>query len=225
MTFSIVAHCRRTGQLGIAAATAVPAVGKLLTWAYPQAGAVATQAWINPYLGHDALQHLRDGDEAEQALNATVSQDPDRDIRQVAVVDRHGRVAAWTGRKTSQWAGHITGQGYSVQGNLLTGPETLHAMRDAFEADTAAGLAERLLRAIEAGEATGGDRRGASSATVYVMHTEVYPLWDLRVDDHAQPLIEIRRLYHVFEEKVVPHIRRLPKRDDPHGEPEPEALA
>ncbi|MFA9477651.1 DUF1028 domain-containing protein [Phycisphaerales bacterium AB-hyl4] len=225
MTFSIVARCPRTKQVGIAAVTAVPAVGKLLTWAYPRTGAIATQAWINPYLGHDGITKLREGLDAKQALDAVVLQDPDRDIRQVGIVDGQGNVAGWTGSKTSKWAGHITGPGYCVQGNLLVGHEPLHAMRDAFEADDGAPLAERLLTAIEAGEATGGDRRGANSATVYVIDTEVYPLWDLRVDDHKHPLKEVRRLYHVFEELVVPHIVRLPKRDDPHGQPEPQALA
>lgn len=225
MTFSIVARCPRTEQLGIAAVTAVPAVGTLLTWAYPRTGAIATQAWINPYLGHDGLDHLRHGLTAQQALDRVIEGDPDRDLRQVAVVDGQGSVAAWTGSKTSDWTGHILGDGYSVQGNLLIGPETLHAMRDAFEANPDAILAERLLRAIEAGQAAGGDRRGVSSATVCVIDTEIYPLWDLRVDDHHAPLEEIRRLYHVFEQRVVPHIQRLPTLDDPHGTPESEALA
>lgn len=224
MTFSIVARCEKTGELGIAAVTAVPAVGKLLTWAYPGAGAVATQAFINPYLGYDALLLLREGASAEEAMRRVLDIEPEPELRQLGIVDGAGRVAAWTGPETGGWSGHVTGDGYSVQGNLLVGPETLEAMRKSFLEDAGCSLAKRLLCAIEAGEATGGDKRGVTSATVYVMAKEVYPLWDLRVDDHRTPLKELRRLYGVFEREVVPEILCLPKRDEWRVERRPGSL-
>lgn len=220
MTFSIVARCPQTGQLGIAAATAVPAVGKLLTWAHPKGGAVATQSWINPYLGIDGVRLLVDGRDAQAALDEVLGLDPDRRLRQVAMVDRAGRVAAWTGEGCASWAGHRVEDGYSVQGNVLENCETLDAMCAAYRDHAQKELAERLLAALEAGNAIGGDQRGCNSATVYVVDTEEYPLWDMRVDDHAEPLKELRRLFYVFRKEVVPQVRRLPKRGDPHGEPD-----
>jgi uncharacterized Ntn-hydrolase superfamily protein len=220
MTFSIVARCDSTGELGVAAVTAVPAVGKLLTWARPGAGAVATQAWINPYLGMDGLELLRAGRAAGEALEEVLARDPDPHLRQLAMVDAAGRVAVHTGEGCTPWAGHITGNGFAVQGNCLVDGHTLDAMVQAFEDGRGRELAERLLLALEAGARLGGDKRGCTSATVYVVHEEDYPLWDMRVDDHTHPLAELRRLYGVFCEQVVPQVRRLPKRGDPHGEPD-----
>lgn len=220
MTFSIVARCGQTGQLGVAAATAVPAVGKLLTWAFPGAGAAATQAWINPYLGIDGVRLLRDGRTAPEALDEVLELDPDRRLRQLALVDGDGRAAAFTGESCNAWAGHRCGEGFSVQGNVLENCQTIDAMFDAFLQHHHLELAERLLVTLEAGNAVGGDRRGANSATVYVVDTEEYPLWDMRVDDHPKPIQELRRLFGVFREKVVPQVRRLPRRGDPHGEPD-----
>lgn len=220
MTFSIVARCTRTGQLGVAAATAVPAVGTLLTWAYAGAGAVATQAWINPYLGIRTLWRLREGWSAQRAVDDALSGDPDRHIRQLAAVDSHGGVAAWTGERCTQWAGHRSGPGFCVQGNILENSDTLDAMYEAYERHLDQHLVERLLLALEAGDAVGGDRRGCTSATIYIVEAEEYPLWDIRVDDHPTPMQELRRLFGVFARDVVPQIRRLPTRRDPHGKPD-----
>ncbi len=218
MTFSIVARCRESGQLGVAAATAVPAVGKLLTWAKPDAGAVATQAWINPYLGMESLELLERGHDAPTTLSRVIGRDPDRDYRQLAIVDAAGRSAVHTGPRCTDWAGHLRGDGYTVQGNLLVDRRTLDAVAGGYERSAGAEFAERLLIALEAGEQAGGDKRGHTSATVLVMDREEYPLWDMRVDAHASPLEELRRLYGVFRDEVVPQVRRLPKRNDPHGE-------
>jgi uncharacterized Ntn-hydrolase superfamily protein len=217
VTFSIVARCPDSGQLGVAAVTATPGVGKLLTWAEADVGAVASQAWINPYLGIDALAMLRNGHTADRALHAVVGLDEDRAVRQVGIVDATGRSAVHTGDRCEAFAGEIQGDGFTVQGNLLESATTLTVCAEEFAARAGEELVDRLLAAIEAGERAGGDKRGARSATVYVVATEQYPLWDIRVDDHAQPLEEVRRLQRVFAEELMPQIRSLPTRANLHG--------
>jgi uncharacterized Ntn-hydrolase superfamily protein len=212
VTFSIVARCPRTDQLGVAAVTGTPGVGKLLTWARARVGAVATQSWINPYLGVDALSMLGNGHTAEAALQAVVSLDDDAALRQVGVVDAHGRSAAHTGDECAAWAGHRLGDGWAVQGNLLTGPETLDACIDAFLAQEQEDLVLRLVEGLRAGEAAGGDRRGSRSATAYVVASEHYPLWDLRADDHPHPIDELCRLHEVLGEELLPQVLKLPTR-------------
>lgn len=224
MTFSIVARCPRTGQLGAAAATGMPGVGKLVTWVRVGAGAVATQAWINPYLGIDGLRLLEEGRSAPEALEAVLAKDVDREIRQVGIVDDRGGAAAWTGTfcrldsvACEGASADQTGDGYSVQGNLLHSAETIRACADAFEEAVQRPLVERLLHALEAGEAAGGDRRGSRSATLHVVDSEEYPLWDIRVDEDPRPLAELRRLYRVFAEDLIAQVRELPTRSDVHG--------
>jgi uncharacterized Ntn-hydrolase superfamily protein len=218
MTFSLVARCPRSNQFGVAAATAVPAVGKLLTWARPEVGAIATQSWINPLLGLDALEALTSGMSAQAALEKVLAKDPRRELRQLSLVDGAGRVAAFTGEKCDEWAGHLEGEGYVAAGNILVGKEVLDAMCETFEAHSGEALARRLLLSLEAGEARGGDRRGCRSATIYVMDDQPYPLWDLRVDEAEDPFAELHRLYEVFEREVVSAIRHMAKRG-----PTPEA--
>ncbi|HLW27447.1 MAG TPA: DUF1028 domain-containing protein [Kiloniellales bacterium] len=218
MTFSIVARCARTGQFGIAAATAMPAVGKLLTHAAAGAGAVATQARINPYLGIDGLKLLQQGLAAQEVVDALGKQDPRMDLRQVAVVDGHGRAAVHTGRRCPDWAGHLTGENYAIQGNRITGREVLERARDALSRDAELSLARRLMNALKAGDSEGGDRKGEFSATIYVVDTEEYPLWDIRVDQHPRPLEELERLFDIFTVEVVPQIKRMPSRAHPAGE-------
>lgn len=218
MTMSIVARCVETGQFGVAAATAVPAVGKLLTHALPGVGAVATQARLNPYLGIDGLALLREGLEAAEVRERLAAMDPRSDLRQFAVIDAAGRTAAWTGAGCPGWAGARGQDGFSVQGNILTGPEVLEAMAAAFAETAGRPLADRFLRALEAGVAAGGDARGERSATIYIVEAEEYPLWDIRVDDHPDPVAELRRLHGVFAERLVPEIRRMPTRANPAGE-------
>ena len=219
MTLSIVAMCPHSGQFGIAAATAMPAVGKLLTHARAGCGAVATQARINPYLGIDGLELLRRGLSADAVLERLKRQDPRMDLRQVAIVDRRGAVAAWTGTGCPVYSGALTGDGFSVQGNRLEGRRVLEAMATAFGEDAGAPLADRLVSALAAGFAAGGDIKPEHSATIYVVDEEEYPLWDIRVDEHPDPVSELRRLHGVFAEPVVPQIRRMPTRAHPAGLP------
>lgn len=217
MTFSLIAHCKESGQFGVVATTAVPAVGKLLTHARAKVGAVATQARLNPYVGIDGLKLLGSGHAAEAVLEKLKVADPCFQQRQFAVIDRNGDTAAWTGNECLDWAGHKTFSGFSVQGNRLEGPEVLAAIEEAFRGSEGDVLSRRLIRAIAAGGKAGGDREGARSATLYLVDSEDYPLWDIRVDDYAAPIEELKRLYDVFEEKVIPHIREMPTRENPGG--------
>ena len=218
MTFSIVAHCARTGQFGIAAATAMPAVGKLLTHAAAGMGAVATQARINPYLGIDGLNLLRQGLGAQAVVDRLAELDPRMDLRQVAVLDAGGQAAVHTGDGCPGWAGHLTGEGFAIQGNRITSQKVLEKARESLLREPEALLAQRLLNALKAGDTEGGDRRGEHSATIYVVDREEYPLWDIRVDQHPRPLGELERLFDIFAEKVVPQIKRMPSRVHPGGE-------
>lgn len=218
MTFSIIGRCARTGQFGIAAATAMPAIGKLLTHAAAGKGAVATQARINPYLGIDGLDLLQQGLEAQAVIDRLAEMDPRMDLRQVAVLDAEGRAAAHTGEGCPAWAGHLTVKDCSVQGNRVAGPGVLEKAQEAFLRDPGALLPQRLLEALRAGDAEGGDLKGEHSATIYVVDSEEYPLWDIRVDEHARPLDELERLFHVFAERVVPQIQLMPSRANPAGE-------
>lgn len=224
MTFSIVARCPRSGQFGIAAATGVPAVGKLLTHAAAGVGAVATQARLNPYLGIDGLVLLREGLPAAAVLERLRQGDPGREQRQVGLVDAAGRVAAWTGDDCLHWAGQRLGEGYAVQGNRLAGPAVLEQAAETFERLAGRPLSERLIEALARGDEAGGDTKGERSATLFLMDREDYPLWDIRVDDHPRPIAELKRLYGVFEREVIPHIRRMPTRDDPGGAADAESI-
>jgi uncharacterized Ntn-hydrolase superfamily protein len=220
MTFSIVAKCARTGQFGIGAATAVPAVGKLLTHARPHVGAVATQAKLNPYIGIDGLRYLEEGGSAAAVRDRLAAGDPRREERQFAVMDRTGATAVFTGRDCIPWAGSLERPLFSVQGNRIAGPEVLEAAADDFAADPAAALADRLMAGLEAGDAMGGDVKGEVSATIYVMDTEEYPLWDIRVDENTDPIAELKRLHAIFSEQLLPEIRTMPTRAHPGGTPE-----
>jgi uncharacterized Ntn-hydrolase superfamily protein len=220
MTFSIVAKCRRTGQFGIGAATAVPAVGKLLTHARARIGAVATQAKLNPYIGIDGLRYLDEGGSAREVCERLAAEDPRRQERQFAVMDRTGATAVFTGRDCIPWAGSLEHPGFSVQGNRIAGPQVLEAAAVAFDADPEASLADRLMAGLAAGDAAGGDVKGEVSATIYVMDSEEYPLWDIRVDEHADPIAELRRLHAIFREQLLPEIRTMPTRAHPGGAPE-----
>lgn len=218
MTFSIIARCPRTGQFGVGAATAMPAVGKLLTHAFTGAGAVATQARLNPYLGIDGLDLLKQGLSAREALNRVLEEDPRADLRQVAVVDSSGATAAWTGSGCPDWAGAQEHENFSVQGNRIAGSQVLDAAAKAFEETADLSLDERLVTALVAGDEMGGDKKGEISATIYVVDTEEYPLWDIRVDEHKTPLVELRRLHRVFKKQLLPQIKKMPSRANPAGE-------
>lgn len=212
MTLSIAARCPDTGQLGVGAITHMIGIGKIITHADPGAGAVATQGEMNPYHGIDGLARMEDGHGAREALEPLVEADPGRDQRQSAAVDPRGGSWAWSGGDLPGWYGHHCGEGWSVQGNRLVGPEAIDAVVETFVKQPGVPFAERLLRALEAGHHTGADREGERSATLYVMADEEYPLWDIRIDEAEDPVAELRRMHDVFLEEVVPIIERLPGR-------------
>lgn len=171
-TFSIVAHCPRTGRLGMTVSTAVPAVGALCPFAQAGVGVVSTQSWVNPYLAIEALERMAAGAGASEALDVALAGDEASHLRQIGVVDALGRSAAWTGEGCTPWAGHILGPGFAIQGNMLVGEATLTEMRDAFLASEDKDLDERLMRALEAGQAAGGDKRGKQSAALLIHDRE-----------------------------------------------------
>nr|MDO8097685.1 DUF1028 domain-containing protein [Candidatus Njordarchaeota archaeon] len=209
-TFSIAAYCQRTSQLGIAVSTAIPAVGAINPFARARVGAIATQAWSNPYIGIDGLILLEKGLSPAEVLKQLLRVDADREKRQISIVDANGNVAAFTGKEVEPVSGHYEGKGYVVAGNLLVNHETIRTMAKAFER-TPGPLGERLLAALEAGQAVGGDRRGKVSAALLVVKDEEYPYIDLRVDEHRRPVAELRRIFNIY--KTLPYLDDLhPKR-------------
>lgn len=216
-TFSIAARCDRTGMLGVAVSTAVPAVGALCPHARAGLGAISTQSFNNPYFGIDGIRLLAEGLSSEEVISRLIAGDPDRELRQVIAVDAAGRPAAFTGKECVAWNGQITGPNYAVAGNMLTGPETIQAMASAFESNADKELPERLMRVLEAGQAAGGDKRGRQSASLLVVHREEYPYCDLRVDEHADPVAELRRILEVAKVQLFPFVSTMPTRDNPAG--------
>ena len=214
-TFSIAARCPRHGMFGVAVSTAVPGVGSLCPFARAGVGAVATQSWVNPYLGINGLRLLAQGLSASAALERLMAEDPGRSVRQLGLVDKNGASAAWSGPECVSWFGHITGPNFTVQGNMVVGEETIRAMADAFGRSESLDLPERLLVALEAGQAAGGDKRGKQSAALLVVHTEEYPYCELRVDEHRYPVAELRRVYEVARHQLLPFVRGLPTRENP----------
>jgi uncharacterized Ntn-hydrolase superfamily protein len=217
-TFSIVARDATSGMLGVAVSTRVPAVGAVCPFARAGVGAISTQAWTNPLLGIDGLDLLEQGYSAEEALQKLFNADPDPEMRQIVAVDREGRSAAHTGSETDPWQGHRTGDGYAVAGNMLVGEQTITAMAEAFEASADEPFSERLLRALESGQAAGGDKRGRQSAALYVVKNEPYPYLDLRVDEHPDPVAELRRVYEVAKTELLPFVEAMPTRENPKGD-------
>jgi uncharacterized Ntn-hydrolase superfamily protein len=215
MTFSIVARCEKSGALGVAVSTAVPAVGSMCVYVRAGVGAVSTQSWVNPYLALDALDLLEHGADAESALAQALGGDPAADSRQIGVIGHRGHGAAWTGAQCTGWAGQHTGAWYAIQGNMLVGAATLDAMQAAFEASRQLALEERLMQALEAGQAAGGDMRGRQSAALKVVRDEAYAWVDLRVDDHDDPVAELRRVFDVARQQLTPFVEGMPTRDDP----------
>lgn len=214
MTFSIVARCPRTGMLGVGTSSKALASGAAVPYCRTAVGAIASQAFANPYLGIDGLSLLEQGLAAERALDRLVESDRGRDLRQIGIVDRDGHTAAYTGAKCIPWAGQVEGGGYVCLGNILVDEKVAKAMARAFEASVNQELPERLLLALEAGQEAGGDRRGRQSAGMRVVHTEEYPYCDLRVDDHPEPIAELRRVFAVFQREEVPFLPMMPRRDD-----------
>jgi uncharacterized Ntn-hydrolase superfamily protein len=204
-TYSICACDLGAGQWGVATQSKFLAVGSIVPWAAPHVGAIATQSYANPRYGPDGLALLRDGLSADEVVARLTSDDEGRDQRQLGVVDGEGRAATYTGTGCHAWAGGRTGAGYAAQGNILVSGETVDALAESFEATVGTSLVERLLDALDAAEAAGGDSRGRQSAAVLVVERDAGyaglsdTLVDLRVDDHADPLAELRRLYGLHD--------------------------
>lgn len=201
-TYSIVARDPATGELGVAVQSHWFQVGVLVPWAEAGVGAVATQSFVNVSFGPRGLALLREGKSAEEALAALLETDEGEAVRQVAIVDARGRVAAHTGSRCIAFASHAVGEGYGVQANMMRNDRVVPAMARAYEAAEGP-LAERLLAALEAGEAAGGDVRGSQSAALLVVRSASTGrswedrLVDLRVEDHPDPVSELRRLFDV----------------------------
>jgi uncharacterized Ntn-hydrolase superfamily protein len=214
VTFSIVARCERTGHIGVAATTALQAVGKLACHAIPNVGAIASQALLNPYLAYDGLRLLEKGYSAQEALDRVLAGDPDAQSRQVGVVDNQGRTAAWSGEKNIKWSGQMAGRYFSTQGNRLAGQEVLERVAKSMHATEHLDLAERFSLALQAGEEVGGDTKGERSLNILVFSEEEYPLCDIRIDDHDDPMRELRRLFKLYQEEILPNVLKIPKRSE-----------
>jgi uncharacterized Ntn-hydrolase superfamily protein len=211
-TFSIVARCGRTGELGVAVASAVPAVGAICPNLRSGLGAASTQAWANPYLAEAALDAMAAGADARAALAAALAHDPAAADRQIGIIGADGPGVAWTGADCTGWAGQIEGPDFAVQGNMLTGEAVLTAMAAAFSAAPDEALEERLMRALEAAQAAGGDKRGRQSAALDVVGAETYRRVDLRVDEHARPIAELRRVLTVASAQLAPFVAGMARK-------------
>jgi len=205
-TFSIVAYAEDEEAWGVAVASKFPAVGAVVPWARAGAGAVATQSYAKIGYGPDGLDLLEKGASASEALESLLASDEQGKVRQVAMVDAQGQVAAHTGSDCHDWAGHKTGNGFSVQGNLLAGEAVIEAMASGFLTSEGE-LADRLVRALRAGEVAGGDRRGKQSAAMHVVRAnggygaDNDRYLDLRVDDAPEPvlaLMDLVQLHHLY---------------------------
>jgi len=217
MTWSIVAHDRATGAFAVAVATKAFAVGASCPFVRAGVGAVSTQSFTNRYLGPAILDAMQRGLLPDAAIESALAGDEGRGIRQVHAVDRHGRTAAWTGQNCVEWCGSVTGDSISVAGNMLAGEPTIGATLEAWQANTALEMPERLMMAMEAGEAAGGDRRGRQSAAMVLTTTEDFPDLNLRVDDHPVPLEELRRLVGIWRVERAPGLSAQPSRANPSG--------
>ena len=216
MTWSIVAR-GPAGEYGIAIASRFFAVGMLCPHTRSAVGAVATQALVNPHYGPKGLDLMEKGFSPSSVIEKLLSEDQGQDHRQVHVIDAQGRVAAHTGSACIDWCGHLAGEGFSVAGNMLTGPEVIHSTSETYSKNKNLSFAERLLEALQAGEAAGGDKRGKQAAALRIHTTEDYAFLDIRVDDHADPIAELRRLYAKSLERFQPFVGCLPSRSNPAG--------
>ena len=208
MTFSIVAADTQTGDWGIAVASKFPCVGAVVPWARAGVGAVATQSWANTSFGPDGLGMMGDGIDAQAALNQLLAADEGREDRQAGFVDGSGRAATFTGSKCMDWAGGLTGDGFAAQGNILAGEAVVSELARAY-IQTEGDLCDRLLAALAAGDAAGGDKRGRQSAAMLVVRAgggyegrnDRYI--DLRVDEHADPVNELLRIFQVWDDTML----------------------
>ena len=204
-TYSIAACDLDAGQWGVAVQSKFLAAASVVSFAEPEAGAVATQAYANPRYGPDGLAQLREGASAEEAVRRLTEADDGRDHRQLGIVDREGRSATFTGSECLDWAGGRTGRSYAAQGNILVSAATVDALAETFEGSAGRPLADRLLDCLAAAQEAGGDRRGQQAAGLLVVQRDggyaglSDVVVDLRVDDHPTPIDELRRIYGIHE--------------------------
>jgi uncharacterized Ntn-hydrolase superfamily protein len=217
MTWSIIARDTSTGQFGIAVATRFFAVGARVPYIAAGIGGIATQALVNPYYGIDGVRLLREGQKPRDIVETLIAADDGRESRQLHIMDAGGQIASHTGRDCVEWCGQIEGEGLSIAGNMLAGAKVLDDTKDAYIANENLPFAQRLIAAMRAGEAAGGDKRGKQSAALLIYGDEEWSMLDLRVDDHTDPLDELDRLERISRERWVPFRQFLPSRANPAG--------
>jgi uncharacterized Ntn-hydrolase superfamily protein len=217
MTWSIIARDSATGHFGIAVATRFFAVGARVPYIAAGVGAIATQALVNPYYGIDGLKLLHEGKTPRDVIEALRAADNGHASRQLHVMDARGHIAAYTGAECVDWCGHVEGNGFSIAGNMLAGARVLDDTAAAYTSNENLPFAQRLIAAMRAGEAAGGDKRGRQSAALLIHGDDEWPALDLRVDDHADPLGELERLEQVSRERWVHFRQFLPTRGNPAG--------
>lgn len=217
MTYSIVARDPATGHFGVAVASRFFCVGGVVPHLRGRVGAVATQAFVNPTYGTDGLAMLAAGEAPDAIIGKLTGRDDGHPQRQMHLVDAKGRNAAFTGAKCIDWAGHEVAENVSVAGNMLTGPDVVADTMRAYQSAMDKPFVERLLLAMQAGEDAGGDKRGKQSAALVVYRDQDYAWLDIRADDHADPLEELRRLYQVAQERYLHVAETMATRENPHG--------
>jgi uncharacterized Ntn-hydrolase superfamily protein len=217
MTWSIIARNKNTGQFGIAVATRFFAAGALVPHLKSGVGAIATQALVNLFYGTDGLRLLEQGASAKEVVETVIAADAGRDQRQVHAVDAQGAAAAHTGKSCIDWCGHLAGENFSVAGNMLAGASVIKDTAAAYAKNAALSFPRRLIAAMRAGEAAGGDKRGKQSAALVICGEEEWPDLNLRVDDHAEPLAELERLERVSHQRFVHFMAMWPSRRDRVG--------
>ena len=217
MTWSILARDADSGLLGLAVASKFFAVGALCPWSGGPHGAAMSQALPNPELGHRALGLLAEGHRAGDVVTMLAGMDAGIDQRQLHVIDAAGGTAAHTGTRCIDWCGHRSEPGVSVAGNMLAGPAVVADTLAAWQSHAGTPIVERLIAAMQAGEDAGGDKRGKQSIALRIQGPEVFPRLDLRVDDHPDPIPELRRLYAVARERFVPFSAGMPRPGRPWG--------
>jgi len=217
MTWSIIARDASSGLIGVAIASRFFAVGGVCIGTESQVGAVSTQALVNPVYAARGLALLREGLEPSHICRRLMAGDAGADQRQVHLMNWQGEAAAHTGANCVDWCGDVQAENVSVAGNMLAGPAVIAQTLDAFVAHSELPIVERLLAAVEAGEAAGGDKRGKQSAALVVQGDEPYQRLSIRADDHADPLAELRRLYGVAKERFIPFSTAFPTPERPDG--------
>ncbi len=217
MTWSIVAKDPATGQIGIAVSTCAFAVGARVPFVETGVGAVATQSFVNPFYGPRGLQLMREGIPVEEVIRRLTEADEGRSQRQVHVMDATGNFAAYTGEGCVPWCGHLIRDTFSVAGNMLAGPAVIEETARVYAQSMGMPFPQRLIAALRAGEAAGGDKRGKQSAALLIHDEEEYSFLDLRVDDHTDPLAELARLEEVSRGRYIHYRKFMPSKANPAG--------